>query len=146
MHQRCSPSSRIRLPMLAESSCVSDFGSRFGKGFDRAPHGPGKGFGRTPHGPGKGFDRAPQSDAFLDSRRCKSVYDFFSSAAPNAPLLGSGQEAQIRRPFRRSIGAEASSGCSDRAGQPPEMRNGPIALIKQVKLKEPAAPLASPHR
>ncbi len=30
--------------------------------------------------------------------------------------------------------------------QPPEARNRPIALIKQVKLKEPAAPLASPHR
>ncbi len=36
--------------------------------------------------------------------------------------------------------------CGNRADATAGARNRPIALIKQVKLKEPAAPLASPHR
>ncbi len=58
----------------------------------------------------------------------------FFSVAPTAARL---------RPVTATRGRPVAAIMQE---QPPEARNRPIALIKQVKLKEPAAPLASPHR
>ncbi len=113
MYRRFSPSSRIRRPMFAETGRISGFGSR----------------------PGKGGGKLRRAIRFRIAVDANPYIIIFSLAAPNVPLSGSEQDAQIRRPFRRSDGAEASPVAAFMRARPPESRNRPIALIKTGKAK-----------